>query len=317
MTERPNSPAAADPASGGPVPPDAASRQTQSAASPDAASPSASASPVAAASPVPASAASSGGLAPSASAPAPSSAPAPAPASPAPAPPAPSAPSAPAKRLSRAELIALRSQIGASLVSDVMDAAGLRDCVLGGGYRPLSPQTSLVGYAFPVQWAAVTAANANADPYSGLLAALDDIGEGEVWVSAGADFGHVASWGELMTTAVVKRGSTGAVLEGLARDVAEVLGMDFPLICKGTAPTDMSGRALAVAHRVPVNIDGVTIAPGDLIVGDDDGVVIVPADRSGEIIAAALVKSTSEGDFRRAVSDGVPPSEAYARFGVL
>lgn len=226
-------------------------------------------------------------------------------------------PSAPTKRLSCTELVALRSQIGASLVSDVMDAAGLRDCVLGGGYRPLSPQTSLVGYVFPVQWAAVTAANAHADPYSSLLAALDDIGEGEVWVSAGADFGHVASWGELMTTAVVKRGSTGAVLEGLARDVTEILGMDFPLICKGTAPTDVSGRALAVAHRVPVNIDGVTIAPGDLVVGDDDGVVIVPADRSGEIIAAALAKSTSEDDFRRAVSDGVSPSEAYARFGVL
>ena len=323
MTESPNSPAAADPASGGPVPPDAASRQTQSASAPDAASPSA--SPAAADSPVPASSASSA-PAPAPASPAPSasasrqtqraSASAPGGLAPAPASPAPSS-SASSKRLSRAELIALRSQIGASLVSDVMDAAGLRDCVLGGGYRPLSPQTSLVGYAFPVQWAAVTAANADADPYSGLLAALDDIGEGEVWVSAGADFGHVASWGELMTTAVVKRGSTGAVLEGLARDVAEVLGMDFPLICKGTAPTDMSGRALAVAHRVPVNIDGVTIAPGDLIVGDDDGVVIVPADRSGEIIAAALVKSTSEGDFRRAVSDGVPPSEAYARFGVL
>ena len=79
----------------------------------------------------------------------------------------------------------------------------------------------------------------------------------------------------------------------------------------------MSGRALAVAHRVPVNIDGVTIAPGDLIMGDDDGVVIVPADRSEEIIASALAKSASEGDFRRAVSDGVPPSAAYARFGVL
>ena len=261
----------------------------------------------------------------SAGSPAPASSAAPAPDPPAPDPPAsasagsaaPASAGPPAQRLSRSELAALRSQIGASLISDVMDAAGLRGYVLGGGYAPLSPGMSLVGYAFPVQWAPVTAANAHADPYSGLLAALDDISEGEVWVSAGADFGHVASWGELMTTAVLKGGSTGALLEGLARDVAEILEMDYPLICKGTAPTDVSGRALAVAHRVPVNIDGVRIIPGDLVVGDDDGVVIVPAERSQEIIADALAKSASEGDFRRAVREGVSPSEAYARYGVL
>ena len=268
----------------------------------------------------PNSAASASSVAPpaSASAGSPASAPpASASADPAAPPASPPTQSEPAQRLSRSELVALRPQIGASLISDVMDAAGLRGYVLGGGYAPLSPGMSLVGYAFPVQWAPVTAANDHADPYSGLLAALDDISEGEVWVSAGADFGHVASWGELMTTAVLKGGSTGALLEGLARDVAEILGMDYPLICKGTAPTDVSGRALAVAHRVPVNIDGVRIIPGDLVVGDDDGVVIVPAERSQEIIAAALAKSASEGDFRRAVREGVSPSEAYARYGVL
>ncbi len=198
-----------------------------------------------------------------------------------------------------------------------MDAAGLRGYVLGPGYRPLAAGMSLVGYAFPVQWTPVNAANADVDPYRDLLVALDDIGEGEVWVSAGANFSHVASWGELMTTSVKKAGSTGAVLEGLARDVTEILEMGFPLICKGTAPTDITGRTLAVAHRVPVRVDGVPIEPGDLVVGDDDGVVIVPADRAEGIIAAALAKSATEGDFRRAVRDGVSPSEAYARYEVL
>jgi regulator of RNase E activity RraA len=68
---------------------------------------------------------------------------------------------------------------------------------------------------------------------------------------------------------------------------------------------------------VPAEIDGVTINPGDLIVGDIDGVVIVPKDAIDEVIARVEEKNSGENLFRNAVKDGMAPSEAFAKYGVL
>jgi regulator of RNase E activity RraA len=68
---------------------------------------------------------------------------------------------------------------------------------------------------------------------------------------------------------------------------------------------------------VPAVIDGVTINPGDLIVGDIDGVVVIPVAAIDELIARVEEKNSGENLFRNAVRDGMAPSEAFAKFGVL
>ena len=68
---------------------------------------------------------------------------------------------------------------------------------------------------------------------------------------------------------------------------------------------------------MPAVIDGVRINPGDLIVGDIDGVVIVPKGAIDEVIARVEEKNSGENLFRKAVKEGMPPSEAFAKYGVL
>jgi regulator of RNase E activity RraA len=68
---------------------------------------------------------------------------------------------------------------------------------------------------------------------------------------------------------------------------------------------------------VPCEIDGVNINPGDLIVADIDGVVIIPVDLIDEVIARVEEKNSGENLFRDAVRQGMAPSEAFAKFGVL
>jgi regulator of RNase E activity RraA len=68
---------------------------------------------------------------------------------------------------------------------------------------------------------------------------------------------------------------------------------------------------------VPCEIDGVTINPGDLIVADIDGVVVVPVNLINEVIARVEEKNSGENLFRDAVRQGMAPSEAFAKFGVL
>ena len=63
---------------------------------------------------------------------------------------------------------------------------------------------------------------------------------------------------------------------------------------------------------------GPTIAhPCSHIVGDVDGVVIVPKNAIAEVIARVEEKNSGENLFRNAVREGMPPSQAFAKYGVL
>ena len=219
------------------------------------------------------------------------------------------------RRFTRSKLADLAEHIGSSLVSDSLDAAGYRRQSLGAGYAPLRTGQVVLGYAFPVQVERTD--DIPEIPYVGLLRALDAIAPGEVWVGASSGFRDASLWGELLSTASMASGSVGAVLDGFARDRNAIRSLGFPVVCRGADPRDMNGRGEVVAHNVTVEVDGVTVAPGDLVVGDDDGVVIVPGDVIDQVVDAALEKARRESRFRQAVRDGMPPSQAFKRFEVL
>ena len=68
---------------------------------------------------------------------------------------------------------------------------------------------------------------------------------------------------------------------------------------------------------MPVSVGQVRIEPGDWVVGDDDGVVVVPNAIAESVLAEAEEKAATESKIRDAVRDGMPPLEAYERFGTF
>jgi regulator of RNase E activity RraA len=53
------------------------------------------------------------------------------------------------------------------------------------------------------------------------------------------------------------------------------------------------------------------------VVGDDDGVVVVPKAIAESVLAEAEEKAATESEIRAAVRDGMPPLEAYERYGTF
>jgi 4-hydroxy-4-methyl-2-oxoglutarate aldolase len=201
-----------------------------------------------------------------------------------------------------------------SLLADALDRVGLRRQCLGPDLVALSG-SRLEGRAFPF---ALERVDAPAEvPYQGVLRALDAVPAGAVVVVPGRRAADAALFGELMATACLARGAAGAVCEGFVRDLREVREVAFPLFGCGTVPYDLDGRLEVVGHGLPVEIDGVTIEPGVLIVADEDGVVVVPQAVEEAVLATAADKAGRERDFKAAVAAGLAPSEAYDRFGVL
>jgi len=202
-----------------------------------------------------------------------------------------------------------------AVLSDSCDALGHMQQALGPEIRPVDENLTLVGRAKTVLWS--DAYHVPDNPYEGEIRAVDSIRPGDVVMMATGASKRNAPWGELMSTACVKRGGRGAVTDGLIRDVRRIRALGLPVYAAGYKPVDSRGRGLVIAHDMPVEISGVRIEPGDLVVGDLDGVVIVPRAIEREVLEMAYQKTVAENHTREELEQGHLLAEVYAKYGVL
>ena len=88
--------------------------------------------------------------------------------------------------------------------------------------------------------------------------------------------------GELMLAHAIKRGLAGFVINGAIRDAEAFLVRNLPVFAVGVTHR---GRYKDGPGEIgyPISIDGMSIEPGDLILGDWDGVLAVPLE-AGAIV---------------------------------
>jgi regulator of RNase E activity RraA len=205
--------------------------------------------------------------------------------------------------------------IRAATASDACDAAHLPRRTLAPDWRSLRPGMRMTGRAFVVQ---TTVSDAPSDPpYVGLLAALDQLASGDIWVIGSHGRRDVAVWGELLTLIAQTRGAVGALCDGAVRDVESIRRLEFPVFARGRCPADINGRLEVTGIGGTVVVDGVTVTSGDLVVADDDGAVVVPAEHADEIITFARRKDHAERLFAKDVATGMSATAAFARNQVL
>ncbi|MBA2740579.1 MAG: RraA family protein [Actinobacteria bacterium] len=200
-------------------------------------------------------------------------------------------------------------------LADVLDARGFREQTLPPSIRALAPGMRLAGPAFTVTGHAVETADYDT-ALRKVLQMLGEVPAGHVAVYA-CNHDVSAHLGELSVTSLEARGVAGCVLDGGCRDVRFILDQGFPVFCAHRAPDDSTLRWQLEATEVPINIGAVRIEPGDWIVGDDDGVVVIPHSSAESVLAEAEEKAATENEIRLAVRDGMPPLEAYERFGTF
>jgi regulator of RNase E activity RraA len=153
-------------------------------------------------------------------------------------------------------------------------------------------------------------------PWGLMLEALDSLGENDVYICSGSSNPY-ALFGELMSTAAMQRGAVGAVCNGPVRDTHQIVALGFPVFCRGSYGLDQQGRGSVSNYGLSIQVGGVTVRPGDMIIGDIDGVLVVPREAEVEVVSRALEKARSESVVRKALLSGMKSSDAFARYGVL
>jgi regulator of RNase E activity RraA len=223
-----------------------------------------------------------------------------------------------------AELFALiRRELFTAVVGDVMDKVGLRRQFLPPQIQPLRDDMVVLGRAMPVLEADVfeerSENQANpvmAAPFGLMLRALDDLKVGEVYICTGGS-PRYALWGELMSTRALRLGAAGAVMNGYARDSLGILRLNFPTFAWGRYAQDQGPRGKVIDFRCPIEIEGVSVAPGDLIFGDMEGVLVIPQTAIEEVFSLAVEKARGEKLVRKAIEEGMSASDAFEKFGIM
>lgn len=131
---------------------------------------------------------------------------------------------------------------------------------------------------------------------SGLAAGRGKIGGQNSWIIEQLErndvmvcdlFGKVKDGtlvGDNLGTAVAKRTHAGAVIDGGVRDLAGLVELnDVNFYVRGFDPTAIADVTLS-GINIPVRIDGMTVLPGDLILGTATGIIVIPPHLVKEVV---------------------------------
>ena len=202
-----------------------------------------------------------------------------------------------------------------AVVGDVLDDLGFRNQIMRHDIRPLYEGARVVGRAATMLVTDVFEVPAR--PYELELELLDGVKEGEVVVFSTPPTRTAAIWGELLATRTRVLGGRGAIIDGLTRDVRELVAMRYPVFCAGTSPADAKGRLDVVQIRTAIKVGGVLVNDGDLLIADGDGCVAVPADIEDEAIGRAREKVAGEDTVRDELIDGASLAAVFEKHGIL
>lgn len=130
-----------------------------------------------------------------------------------------------------------------------------------------------------------------------VLEAIRAANEGDILVIDAKGNTNRAVAGDFVISLAKGIGVQGFVVDGVIRDIAAIRELNFPVFSLGT--TVAAGNKNDGGQvNVPIAIGGVTVHPGDYIIGDVDGVIVVPQQDAEKIVVAAEAKL--EKDEKRA-----------------
>lgn len=216
----------------------------------------------------------------------------------------------------------MKKYLYSAVLGDILDQMGYYHQFLPACIRPMSENMVLVGRAMPVLEADIDGEFLRehrellGKPFGLMLEALDDLKENEVYICSGASPDY-ALVGELMCTRMKMLKASGAVVNGNHRDTRGILELDFPCFSYGCYAQDQAPRGKVINYRVPVEINGVCVRPGDIVFGDLDGVLVIPAEVEQEVIQKAFEKAMGEKQVAEAIKSGMSVCEAFSKYGVM
>ena len=202
-----------------------------------------------------------------------------------------------------------------SLISDVMDELGVSEGTIGATtLKPTLPGKLIAGPALTVRnirqrsdpLAAKTHVNRMAEFEAHNLAE-----DGDVLVISGVS--GMSNMGGISSMTGQRQGERGAIVMGGVRDVRHSRSIGYPVWASEITPVTGKWRLETVEINGEIEMCGVRVNPGDLVVADDTGVCFIPRTDIMKVLELCEKKKSGEDTRIEAISQGVPVPVFYAK----
>lgn len=194
-----------------------------------------------------------------------------------------------------------------SVISDVMDELGITGAVGASVLKPTLPGAAMVGPALTVRNIlqrehVYETARAHVNGMAEFEAHNLTL-QGDVVVIDGVP--GISNMGGISAQTAKRQGGAGAIVSGGIRDVGHSRRVDYPLWATEITPVTGKWRIQTVEINGDIQVAGIRVAPGDIVVADETGVCFIPIARATEVLALAQKKFKAEEVKCAAIDEGV------------
>lgn len=171
------------------------------------------------------------------------------------------------------------------------------------GMNNMDPSIKPLKDTYKISGKALTVKMPIGDNYS-VMKALDAAEPGDIIViDAKGDLSRAVA-GDFVIGMAKTLGITGFVVDGAIRDLEACKALDFPVFSKGTTIA-ASNKAGQGEINTAISCGGVSVQPGDIIVGDCDGVTVIPQASAEVVLAGSLEKLLNDDERAASVSEDI------------
>ncbi len=193
------------------------------------------------------------------------------------------------------------------LVSDTLDVLGLPGAIGASLLRPTMAGATIVGRA-------LTLRNIAQDGDCHEKAKRGHIGMAEIEAHNLAAPGDVlvvqgvsgiSNMGGISAQIGKRQGELAAIVDGGVRDIAHSRRVGYPIWSTDLTPVTGKWRIETVEINGAVQVCGVRVNPGDLVVADDTGVCFIPKERAREVLELVQLRAKKEAVRCDAIDRGI------------
>ncbi len=190
----------------------------------------------------------------------------------------------------------LRQQLGsvstATIVSQ-LQRRGMQNCFLS-GLRPLHADQRLLGYAHTLRYVPARPDLAEVVGFNAQRVAVEAIATDDVLIIEARGEPDAGTIGDIFALRARQLGAAGVITDGALRDTPAIRDLGMPVYHLSSHAATLGRLHSPLDHQIPIACAGVTVLPGDIIVGDGEGAVVVPASMVVEAAADSVAMELRE-----------------------
>ncbi len=167
------------------------------------------------------------------------------------------------------------NRVSTATLTSQLQRRGLRSTFLS-GLRPVKPGQRMFGYAHTLRYVPL---REDLQPQLGgrenaQRRAIESLAADEVLVIEARGETDAGTIGDIYVSRAIALGAAGVVTDGALRDTPAISALDLPVYHRASHAATYGRLHMPLDHQVPIACAGVTVMPGDVIVGDGEGAVV-------------------------------------------